>query len=209
MQAPFIFGVLSSIFQLIEETSFYFVQPVPTCVPEQLSSLFQAAEPKYQDEGGGYVRMYSCYPMLKYISFLTKTNCCPVQMVIKFHVCKTLQKDGQRCMSKTAGVSETRGQQGMKKRRRHQRHGFPPVHLSTLNKQSSHQPGSSCYVLASKLGGLLIYMCSHTSTHSRKYKESFKSVQNCTCGIFLNGRISSASGSMHIIRLTRGSPSLV
>lgn len=31
-----------------------------------------------------------------------------------------------------------RGQWGMREIERHQRHGFPPVHLSTQNKQASH-----------------------------------------------------------------------
>lgn len=77
-----------------------------------------------------------------------------------------------KCVSENVRANVIRGQWGMKESEYHQRHGFPPVHLSTQNKQASHLPGSSSYVLASEFSILPIYLYAHTETVTHTWKHA-------------------------------------
>lgn len=72
-----------------------------------------------------------------------------------------------------------RGQRGRRESEWHQRHGFPPVHLSTQNKQGSHKPDSSCYVVASNIWTLLMHMRLHTHTETKHSGERGLSSIRC------------------------------
>ena len=104
--------------------------PVYTRICEWLSPLLQLATPIYQGGGGGGVCV--CVSVWPY-SCITQSP----QLEKCYH-----SSTGRWKSKKSGQVGKReraiRGQWGMRESEWHQRHGFPPVHLSTQNKQASH-----------------------------------------------------------------------